>query len=172
MPKKHDLAVPAFQTYDSMHAAFARVTPARTTLSDLKAIGFDPAATPNIREVNYLQIAQIFLPHPGIPFSAMPAGVQACVAAQERCTGYIVDPKVTSEKRVGNVALDIFNFRRKTVTTGWSADAMFVLLDGVVVYKVWSGEPRMDSSSTTINPLGPLQNLGGVLERAVPPPKY
>lgn len=172
MPRRSDVAVPAFETYTAMRAAFDKVRPAETMLEDLKRIGFDPETTPNIRQVNYLQVIQVFLPHPGMPYAAMPADVQACVAAQSRCVGYIVDPRVTREKRVGSVALDIFNFRRKTVTTGWSASAMFVLLDGIVIYKSWSGEPHIDSSSTVINPLGPLQNLGGILERAVPPPKY
>lgn len=168
LPRKETTTVSRFATYNDVTAAYANIQPGRTTIDDLATIGFDLKKTPNIKQVNYLQITEAFLPHPGVSFAMMPASVQECVKAQDRCMGYVIGPRVVNEKRVGNIALDIFNFRRKTTTTGWTAEMLLVLLDGVVVYKLWSGEPNIDSSSTTTNPLGPLQNLGAILERSVP----
>ena len=37
---------------------------------------------------------------------------------------------------------------------------MFVLDDGLVIYKVWSGTPNIDEYQDTNNPLGPLQGIG------------
>lgn len=170
MPRKQQVTVSVFETFEATRIAFDKVVPGQTSATDLKRIGFDPQTTPNIRQVSYLQIVQAFLPNQGMPYAAIPESVRTCIAAQTRCTGYVIDPKVTNEKRVGSVALDMLNFRRKTVTTGWAANALLVLLDGVVVYKIWAGEPNIDASSTSINPLGPLQNLGGILERVIPPP--
>lgn len=170
LPSKHDVAIAAFPSFEEARSAYGKVIIDQSTIADLKAIGFDPEKTQNIRQVTYLQILQAFVPRQDVPFSTVPTSVQNCIAAQTRCIGYAIAPKVSHEKRVGSVMLDFFNFRRKTETTGWSAEALFVLLDGVVVYKLWSGDPNLNATSTAVNPLGPLQNLGAILERAIPTP--
>ena len=58
-------------------------------------------------------------------------------------------------QRYGNVFLDLFNFRRKT---SWLFQAIIVLKDGIVVYKLSSGEPMTGELRDSKNPLGPLQS--------------
>jgi hypothetical protein len=172
LPKKHDLAISSFKTFGEAHDGYDKVVVNQTTVADLKTLGFDPDKSSNIAQLTYLEVLQQFLPRDGMPFSTIPTAVQTCITAQNRCIGYAVTPKVTNQKREGSVFLDFFNFRRKTSITGWQADSIFVLLDGTVVYKLWSGEPNIETSSTSINPLGPVQDLGSAVGRAIPSASY
>lgn len=40
------------------------------------------------------------------------------------------------------------------------------VVDDVVVYKQWSGEPKIEFTELRINPLGPLQSMGETLKVA------
>ena len=60
-------------------------------------------------------------------------------------------------------------FNRKTRKTGWNFNALIVLNRGKVVYKLWSGEPNLERYETKKKPLGPLQELDGVMR---PPSPY
>ena len=65
--------------------------------------------------------------------------------------------------------LDLFNFRRKSTESGWRFEALIVIIDDIVVYKLWGGNPMIDQDKETKNPLGPLQNSGDILKEAVKP---
>ena len=172
LPQKHDLAITSFKTFDQTRSGYDKVVVNQTTIADLKALGFDPDRSSNIEQITYLDVVQAFLPRQDMPFSTVPTSVQTCVAAQNRCIGYLVDPKVSDSARTGSIFLDFFNFRRRTETKGWQASSMFVLLDGVVVYKLWAGEPNIHTISTQVNPLGPVQDLGAAAGKMVPSPSY
>ena len=69
---------------------------------------------------------------------------------------------------MGNVALDMLTFKRRTLRTGWSFYALIVINNGVVVYKVWGGEPMVSGEKIRKNPLGPLQGLdSGAIQKAL-----
>ena len=44
--------------------------------------------------------------------------------------------------------------------TGWRFNALVVLKDDLVVYKLWGGQPTIRETEKDTRPLGPLQNLG------------
>ena len=58
-----------------------------------------------------------------------------------------------------------------TVAALCERDGKFLLVrekaDGLVVYKVWSGTPRIDEYRDRNNPLGPLQGAGGEVVRPI-----
>jgi len=56
--------------------------------------------------------------------------------------------------------LDMFNFKRETVTTGWSVEALLVFVDDKLVYELIGGQPTINEYEVKRNPLGPLQNVG------------
>ena len=172
LPKKHELAITSFKTFGETRDGYDKVTVNQTTLADLKALGFDPDKSANIQQITYLDVVQAFLPRQDMPFSTVPTSVQTCVAAQNRCIGYVLGPKVSDSTRTGSIFLDFFNFRRRTEVNGWQANSMFVLLDGVVVYKLWAGEPNIHTITTTVNPLGPAQDLGSAAGKMVPSPNF
>lgn len=152
-----------WQSFEEAKIAFDKIVPSQTTSQDLKRLGFDPFATPNVKLVTYLELTEKFLPNQSIRIEDLDPGVQACLRARETCQGYEVSPKVLNSNRYGNVFLDLFNFRRKQITTGWNFTALIVLKDDLVVHKIWGGEPNVSEFEDKKNPLGPLQDIGKIL---------
>lgn len=54
LPSTKETTETPFQSYKSAEDAFANVKPFVTTTRELKARGFDPYTTPNIKVLNYL----------------------------------------------------------------------------------------------------------------------
>lgn len=142
--------------------AFDKIIPNKTTETGLKKLGFDPLLTPNIRTVTYLEVIQQFIPNQSIQKEDLPKGIFECIKSQSLCKGFIVEPKILNSKRYGNAFLDLLNFRRKTITTGWKFTALIVLRNDLVIYKLWGGEPNIVEFEDKKNPLGPFQNIGDV----------
>ncbi len=109
------------------------------------------------------------MPNPSIRKEDLDEGIQWCIEAQWGCKAYRFEPQVLKSKRYGNVLLDLFNFKRKTQDTGWKFSALIVLVNGTVVYKLWSGNPTIDEVRETTNPLGPLQGAGEIFMRQAMP---
>lgn len=148
-----------WQSFADAKKAFDKIVSNKTTREDLKTLGFDPFETPNVSLITYLELTQKFMPNQSIRFDDLDPDVQACLKAKESCQGYDVSPKVLHSKRYGNVALDLFNFRRKKLTTGWHFAALIVLKKDLVVYKLWGGEPKISEFEDKKNPLGPFQDI-------------
>lgn len=72
----------------------------------------------------------------------------------------IFRPQHIHAERNGSLVLDLLGFERVTEETGWSAEVIFLTQDGRVVYKILSGRPRIEEVRDSIQPLGPLQDLG------------
>ena len=152
-----------WQSFGEAKKAFDQIIPQQTTGEDLKRLGFDPFETPNVKLITYLELTETFLPNQSIRIEDLDPGVQSCLKARDHCQGYEVSPNMLDSKRYGSVFLDLFNFRRKKITTGWKFNALIVLNNGLVVHKVWGGEPNVSEFEDKKNPLGPLQDINKVL---------
>jgi hypothetical protein len=152
-----------WKTFEDAKRAFDKIVPQHTTRDDLKRLGFDPFAVPNVKLITYLDLIEKFLPNQSIRVEDLDPGVQACLKVREHCQGFEITPRILRSKRYGNVFLDLFNFRRKKLTTGWKFEALIVLKNGLVVHKIWGGEPNVSEFEDKKNPLGPLQNIDNVL---------
>lgn len=150
-------------SFAAAKASFDKIVPQETTHDDLKKLGFDPFETPNMKLITYLDIIQKFIPNESISFDDLDPGIQACLKAKADCHGYEVTPQEIKNERYGNVLLDLFNFRRKTKISGWRFSALIVLKNGLVVYKLWGGEPNVLEYEDKKNPLGPLQDIGRII---------
>jgi hypothetical protein len=53
-----------------------------------------------------------------------------------------------------------YNFSRRQETTGWRFTGLVLLVNDLVVYRSWSGQPRISEVEITNNPLGPFQDIG------------
>jgi hypothetical protein len=139
------------------------VEPTSTTRAQLTASGFSPEHLANTKLLNYVDVVNLF----GSAFRLddLPPGVKSCVAAREACQAYIVSAQNIKAKREGNVATDLFGFGKLTRTTGWEFQATLVLVNDVVVYKLWKGTPSIETTERQRTPLGPMQNLGGVIPK-------
>jgi hypothetical protein len=152
-----------WQNFEDAKKSFDKIVPHQTTSEDLKLLGFDPFETPNVKLITYLELFQKFIPNQSVRLEDIDPGVRSCLQAREACQGYEASPKILNSKRYGNVMLDLFNFRRKTITLGWHFSALIVLKNGLVVYKLWGGEPNVSESEDKKNPLGPFQDISRLL---------
>ncbi len=147
-----------WKSYEQARSAYAAIQPGRTTLGELRKLGLDPQAAPNVQLLSYADILRRLVP-PSTDIHLDP-GIRDCLNAQAACEGLEVIESHADYERVGNFLLDFLDFRRETRTTGWKFDMLVLVSDGRVVYKLWSGEPDVSQTSATRNPLGPLQGFG------------
>ncbi len=156
-----------FETYEQVQGAYARIAPFTTTAGDLTDMGIHPGKTPNLQIINYLEIRSRFMQPQTVQLKDLDPAVQACINAREACEGWFVPLQRISRERVGDVSLDMLGFRRETVSTGWRAEMVLLLVDDVVVYKLWSGTPNVNEATKEVKPLGPFQDLSGAAAGAV-----
>jgi hypothetical protein len=156
-----------WQNFEEAQSAYDKVVPHKTTVSELKTMGFDPMTTPNVKILTYLDLIQRFIPNASITFDDLQPDVRACIESKDCCHAYEMDLDLTDNKRFGNLALDVFGFNRKTKTTGWTFKALIIVKDDIVAYKIRSGEPNVDRVEKKTKPLGPLQELDNVILKAI-----
>ena len=166
LPHETKFQTSNFQTYEQVEAAYSDVVPGATRVSDLPKLGFDTATTPNVEILSYLGVIERFMPRNTMSFDHLAPPVQACIEAQDRCSAFVFHPAHIESRRMGSIFLDLFGFERETLDTGWSAEVVLLMQDGHVAYKLMSGRPRIEDRHDTIQPLGPLQDIGNTAFRA------
>lgn len=149
-----------WRSFEDAQQTLDQVVPNKTTVEDLRALGLDPKVNPNITILNYSDILRRFIPSPSIDAAQLDKGVQDCIAAKATCIGYEVEQKSMKRKRYGNFFSDFLNFRRKTDIVGWRFNAVILIKDGVVAYKLTGGQPLIHEHEESTNPLGPFQSWG------------
>lgn len=160
LPELQDRPIPPWTSFEEAKASYDRIEPFTTDLDGLRALGFDPFKTPNVRLLNHSQVVETVLPAAVPTGIEIPRGIRECMNAQESCRGYFLEGGRIKRDRVGNFLLDFMNFRRETLTTGWKFSALIVTVNDKVVYKQWSGTPNIKEEALSRNPLGPLQGAG------------
>jgi len=165
LPDQKAQSASPFESYDQVVDAFDQIVPGMTRADDLPNIGFD-ARTGNVDVLSYLDIEGRFLPAAGVRWEHLNPAVQACIRAELYCTGFVFHPSRTTSKRLGSFLPDVLGFERITRSSRWSADIILLVMNGRVVHKVFSGNPRTDNLDDRRQPLGPLQDLGGALAHA------
>ncbi|MDH3239784.1 MAG: hypothetical protein OEO83_03875 [Alphaproteobacteria bacterium] len=168
LPRSEEVTRSVWLTFDAAKAAYDEVKPGETSVEALKKMGYDPYGDNNVRVMSYLDINRLFVAGDSKTTASIPAAVRACLDAQAECLGYGVNLEHINRKRVGSTFLDLLNFRRKTHETGWSFRAVFVIHKDYVVYKLWSGAPKIDRQTDRENPLGPIQEPVDVIKKAMP----
>jgi hypothetical protein len=150
----------SWKSFDEARAAFDKVEVLKTRYGDLAALGFDPYASTNVTLLNYSDLIRRFVAGFMVAPDSLDAEIRDCFSVRERCHAVEIDINNTHADRKGNFLLDFLNFRRTTEVTGWRFNAVLVLKDDVVVYKLWGGRPVIREVSESHNPLGPLQGGG------------
>ena len=146
-------------SFEDARAAIERVQPHRTTAAEVRAAGLDPFTNRNVELLNYSDILRRF-PLAGSSL-AIDQGLRECFDAGKRCVGYSVDLKHTDRNRVGPFLLDLLSFRREIETTGWTFNALVLMVGDDVVYSLYGGKPSISETEKTVEPLGPLQDWNG-----------
>lgn len=167
LPQQKTVVASPFDTYAEAEAAFGKVQPNHTDLDQLFNSGYNITTFPNVEVLTYLDLLARFLPRDSITLRDLDPDLRACLEKRLECRGYILKPSRIKRERVGNWFLDLLDFKRTEKRFGWEAEALFVLHNDMVVYKLWSGTQRIDELREKTNPLGPLQNIGSAVSSAV-----
>lgn len=158
LPEEKSSMISPWTTFDQAKASYDLIIPNYTTTEELKQLGYDPYRVPNVGILTYLDIIQRFIPTESIKVEDLDEGIQRCIRSREACHAYEATPSWRKKKRYGSVAADVMGFQKKERTTGWSFNALVVIIDDVVVYKIWGGVPNFVEDKKKSTPLGPIQN--------------
>ena len=153
---QHEVTIP-WADFEQAKHSFDQIAPYETKLADVGKLGFGPDHVPNIQLLNQSQVVQATLPSPLQDPATIPRGIADCMRAGAACVGYAMEPSKIEHRRVGNIVFDLLNFRRDTLSTGWKFAALIVVINDTVVYKQWSGQPSIRTTTRRASPLGPLQ---------------
>ncbi len=160
LPRSVNVTEVAWTSFEEAQAAIESLTPSETRKVGLVHSGLDPIANPAITILTYSDIVQRFATGSAVRPEDLDAGIRKCLVRGQACTGFAINAKQVNKKRTGNFFLDALNFRRETETTGWTFNAIVLLVDDIVVYRRYGGQPRILERETNSNPLGPLQGWG------------
>lgn len=149
-----------FATFREAEAAASRVEGMKTRAADLQALGFDLAAGTNVTLIPYPDIVARLVPYSGVAVDQLDPGIRECIRVQSACRGYLIHFERQDRKRQGSFWLDFLNVRRHTFIKGWWFDALFVVSDGVVLFRNYGGQASIDRLDKQVNPLGPFQPAG------------
>lgn len=165
LPSDENHTKSPWSTFEEAKADYDLIIPNQTSLEDLKQLNYDPYTTPNITILTYVDIIKEFIPNQSIKVTDLDPALQKCIAVRERCFAYRIKPTKRHSDRHGNFLLDLLGFRKKTNITGWEFNAIVVIVDEKVVYKMWGGSPMSVEHKDSKKPLGPLQSgaIGDVL---------
>ena len=160
LPHSVNITEVKWSSFEEAQSAVESLTPFETHKVALVNVGLEPLANPAITLLTYSDIVQRFATGSAVRAEDLDAGIRECLVRGQACTGYAINAKQLNKERIGNFFLDALNFRRETETTGWTFNAIVLLVDDVVVYRRYGGQPRIRERETTSNPLGPLQGWG------------
>jgi hypothetical protein len=159
LPRSQSEVHASWSSFEEAQAAMERIEPHRTTAAQVRAAGFDPHGNPNVELLNYSDILRRF-PLAG-PVTRIDAGLRECLEAGKGCSGYAIDLRSSHSERAGPVLLDLLGFRRETHSTGWTFNAIVLVVGDQVVYSLYGGKPAISETAKAIEPLGPLQDWNG-----------
>lgn len=149
-----------WQSFEEARQALESIVPYESRLEDLNARGFDPASNPAVTVLSFSDILLRFNAGTAMRYEDYDRGIRDCLAASKSCIGYSLQIRRVKRERVGNFWLDSLNFVRQIDTTGFSFNALILLVDGTVVYRLYGGQPKIQEKERNVNPLGPLQGWG------------
>lgn len=157
LPSGSSATQESWPDYQSALAAIERIVPHKSRKADLADVGIDPYKTPTITILNYSDIVQRLAVSGTVKREELDAGILECLRAGKACSGYAIQVKSSHRKRTGGFWMDLLNFRRETDITGWSFNALILMVDDLVVYTLYGGQPRIHEKEVSRNPLGPIQ---------------
>jgi len=159
LPSSYDESVTTFDSYQKAIELYDSIVLHETSKEELKALGFDVDKGQNVQALTYLDVSKRFLHNPAISKDDLPDGVIKCLESKDGCYAYQFYIEKINKERYGSFWADAFDFRKKVHHTGWKFDAMIIIVDNVVVYKLQSGVPNIDRKEVEKQPLGPLQGM-------------
>lgn len=159
LPKATSETEAPWISFEQVKSTFDSIEPGRTTLPELKKLGYDPYVNRNVTVLHFSDVLGKYAPN-AVRDEYLEPGIRECLQKQTQCSAYAIEHRQIHRNRVGNFFLDFINYHRRTEITRWRFGAVIVVVDDRVVYKSWSGVPAVSEVEETTNPLGPLQERG------------
>jgi len=151
---------PTFQTFDEARQAIESLVPNKSNLETLTALGLTPAKQPNTLILTQTDVIRRVVNGSVLAKEDLDPGIITCLNARDACRGWELNVVHISKARTGGFWADFLNFKRRTETTGWRFNALILMVNDVVVYRGWGGQPVVNEVEVNTNPLGPLQDMG------------
>jgi len=167
LPRSEAVDVSPFDGYERARSAFERIEPYTSTLDDMKALGFNGDANPNVRHIPYPQLLARLALTPQVPFEELDVGIRDCIVARQACRAFEFRFGRINQERRGGFFGDFLNFRRITHTDGWRFEGLVLVRDSLVLFRNHGGEPLIRAREERVNPLGPFQSMGEAAARGV-----
>ena len=159
LPRVHN-DTSQFKSFEEARNAIDGLVPMKSDVATLSKLGIDPVKQPNTVILTPADIVRRFVPSSVLKREDLDPGVLACLEARDACRGWEITGARIVKERTGNFFSDFANFSRRSVTTGWRFNALILLVNNVVVYRAWGGQPTVNEIELNTNPLGPLQEMG------------
>lgn len=159
LPSAHTES-PTFQTFDDARQAVEALVPSRSGLAELTERGLTPDKQPNTVILTQADILRKVFNGGVLGKDDLDPGIVTCINARTACRGWELNVARITKARTGNFFADFVNFKRRTETTGWRFNALVLLVNDVVVYRGWGGQPVVNEVEVNSNPLGPFQDMG------------
>ncbi len=167
LPRSASQTQTHWDSFEQARDAIESLVPYKARMQDVRAKGIDPYQDHGVTLLSYSDILQRFASSSAVRREDFDPGIRDCLSAGKRCTGYAIALNHVRRKRVGNFWLDSLNFHREVEIVGWQFNALIIIVDDIVVYTLYSGQPRINLREVTRNPLGPLQTWGEQAPRFV-----
>jgi hypothetical protein len=159
LPKSQSQS-PTFQSFDDARQAIESLVPQKSDLASLSEMGLTPAKQPNTLILTHADVVRRVVNGSVLGKEDLDPGIVTCINARDACRGWELNVARISKARTGNFFADFANFKRRTETSGWRFNALILLVNDVVVYRGWGGQPVINDVEVNTNPLGPLQDMG------------
>lgn len=160
LPRQTSITQSSFEDFEAARRALDQATPFKTTVEDLRLLGFDVRDSANVTLIPYPELVSRLAPNPSVPLSELDAGIRECILSRMACQAYEFELGRQKRQREGGFWADFLNFRRTTAVSGWRFKALVVVRDGVVLFRNYGGEPKVVRTERQVNPLGPFQPAG------------
>lgn len=159
LPEAHTDTTP-FNSFEEARASVEALVPMRSDRKALESNGFAPSRHPNTIILTHADVVRRFVPSGLLRREDLDVGVLTCLEARDACKGMEVLGAKIHKARKGGFWADFLNFERRTETTGFRFNALVLMVNDLVVYRSWSGQPAVSELEVTRNPLGPFQDIG------------
>lgn len=163
LPREQSHVSSPWASFDDAKTAIESIVPNQTTAAELRAQGIDPYTSPNVQLLSYSDILLRFPMNGSYAKDGLDHGLRECLEAGKSCTGYSISIQELKRDRTGPFWPDALGFKRIVDVSGWTFNALILMIGDRVVYTLYGGQPIVKQQEVSRQPLGPVQNIGAAL---------
>jgi len=90
---------------------FGKIVPGKTSLAQLKILGFDPDTTPNVALLGHADLLRRLVAGSTFDISALDPALRVCASAHQRCYGFEIEQLACRPQAVWRLLARFFELR-------------------------------------------------------------